>query len=231
MEVIFMNKLKLLYDVVKTMKGKELFQGTIQVEGMKDEDQFFSLTNEFAKNLLTNETKAKIRTQVDHEGTKVRHESEIECNGRNGHERMCHGFRGPWQHHHDSSPKHQIGFKQKLTKLSFVLHVLNQLKVIEQEDKSLLLTFDTNEIPDDIQQVLQERMSRHQVQHEQFVQHHPHCFIKELVSMQNPMIGLAIRINQNNEVEKIKLTADGQRESSDQKLTVLNFKAELDLTW
>lgn len=243
-----MNKLKLIYDVVKTMKEKEVIQGTLQVEGKKNELQFFSLANEFVKNFQTGETKAKISTQLDYNGNKVKHESQIEFNSQGGNGRMCHGLRGHMHHHghgggHKLEGFHHAGFKQKLNRLAFGLHVLNQIKLTEQDDKSIILTFDTDGIPDEIRQACQEKMKWHQTQHPQVNhgqggQQHLHCFANELVNIQDPVIGLAVRINPNNEVEKITVcvaaqqAADGQEQiAGGQAQTALNVNAELNLIW
>ena len=45
-----MNKIKLLYDVFKTMKEKESFNVNIKVDAAKGETKVLSFSNEFATN-------------------------------------------------------------------------------------------------------------------------------------------------------------------------------------
>ena len=46
-----MNKIQLMLDVVKAMKAKESFQGTLKAEGNKDQVKIFGGDNEFAISL------------------------------------------------------------------------------------------------------------------------------------------------------------------------------------
>ena len=75
-----MSKIKLLYDVFKTMKDKEGFNGDVKIEAIENEKKVFSLSNEFSTNKETGTTKAKISTEVDYEDNKLKHESTTEFN-------------------------------------------------------------------------------------------------------------------------------------------------------
>lgn len=116
-----MNKIKLMYDVVKTMKEKELINGNLTVEGTKDQVQFVRFANEFQRNLLTGDVKAKISTQLDVEGKKVKHESSTEFTLNHNRQGMFHHF---GMHMHEHHRLHHSGqghsFKDKLTVLAFV---------------------------------------------------------------------------------------------------------------
>ena len=61
-----MSKIKLLYDVFKTMKDKEAFNGDIKIEAIENEKKVFFLSNEFSTNKETGATKAKVTTEVDY---------------------------------------------------------------------------------------------------------------------------------------------------------------------
>ncbi|MGE5630558.1 MAG: hypothetical protein ACM3TR_05590 [Caulobacteraceae bacterium] len=44
-----MNKIKTIYDVVKKMKDKDSFKGTLKAEGLKDQEKIFSVNNTFER--------------------------------------------------------------------------------------------------------------------------------------------------------------------------------------
>ena len=93
-----MNKIKVLYDVFKTMKEKEVFKGNVKLEAAKGDVKVLSFSNEFETNTKSGETKANINVDLDAEGKKVKHESNSEFNIKD-----CphHGFhRGMHKHKH-----------------------------------------------------------------------------------------------------------------------------------
>lgn len=63
-----MNKIKVLYDVFKTMKEKEVFKGKLKFEATKGEVKVLSFSNEFETNTKNGETKAAINVDFDAEG-------------------------------------------------------------------------------------------------------------------------------------------------------------------
>ena len=73
------------------------------------------------------------------------------------------------------------GFKEKLTKMAFVLGLLNSMKVEKQADLTTLVTLDITEIPEDMKALIQEKMSQADACHG----HQPPCFVKELCSIDN----------------------------------------------
>ena len=217
-EVVKMSKLKLMYDVINIMKEKEVINGTFQAEVKKDQIKIAGFTNEFAKNLSNGETKVKISTELDYDGKKVKHESQTEftmhgcCSEHSHHSFMKH------MHHHNHNRQNDCqnledikcgGIKGKLTKLAFVLNVFNQIIVDEQEDKSVILSLDLNEIPDEMKKAFQERMSQRKM-HEDHHQHH-RGFMKAFCTLNDPKIGFKLWINKTREVEKIVVTVDGQQ--------------------
>jgi len=104
-----MNKIKLLYDVVKTMKEKEVFEGRLNVEGKKDEISVLSLVNKFAANHQSGDVKADISLEVDCQGNKVKHESSLEFNKKCCPGHLHHQFK------HDASDHGSCcGIKSKL---------------------------------------------------------------------------------------------------------------------
>ncbi|SPF47806.1 conserved hypothetical protein [Candidatus Desulfosporosinus infrequens] len=229
-----MSKIKLMYDVINTMKEKEVLSGTFKAEIKKDQIQIASFTNEFEKNLLNGETKAKISTELDCDGKKMKHQSQTEftmqgcCQGHRHHGFMRHMH----HHHHDlhSGQTHEDikcgGIKGKLTKLAFVLNIFNQIKVEEKEDESVILSLNLNEIPDEIKIAIQERISQRTMPEH----HQHHGFMKELLTLQDPNIECILWISKNREVEKVLLTVNGKRTNELNENHDLNLKAELCLS-
>jgi hypothetical protein len=213
-----MNKIKFLYDVVKIMKGKDLFKGVASAQVQKDQETIFYVKNEFQKNLLTCETKANITTEVDYEGKRVKHQSTTEftniCSGHGMHHRLRH------MRHADSKCG---GIKEKLTKLAFLLSLLNNVQFNEQEDKTTLITLEVTEIPEDIKALIHEKMSPANSCHTD----DRHCFMKEFCSIEKGDLSIAISINKDYEMEKIVVAFDGAQNNEH----VLNIIGELQLIY
>ncbi|GBF34757.1 hypothetical protein DCCM_3877 [Desulfocucumis palustris] len=226
-----MNKIKLLYDVVMTMKEKDSCSGAISVEGRKDQVKILDFNNEFEKNMTDGQTKAKINFELEHEGKKVKHESSTEFNTHTPG-RCHHGFMSHMRFHHCHG--HQFnhmeglkrcGMKEKLSRIGLLLNILNSLKVEEQENKNILLSLNFDEIRQDIKNIIQEKL-----QHEKMARHHDfHGAVKEFSALENPTGSLNILINKNNEVEEILLTLDGEKKGELNQVHLMNIKAELRL--
>lgn len=214
-----MNKIKLIYDVVKAMREKDEFKGTIKVRGTCESVECIRFENEFEKNTVTGLTRAKITTVLDHDGKLVRHESSTELSG--GFNHHCCG------HHHHMHRLHAErccgGIKGRLTKLAFILNAINNMRVEEQSDKSLVVTLNLSDIPEDLKADLHARMAgRH---------HGGQCMMKGVTSVENVKVDLTLWINKNSEVDKVLLAASGRvtKESGETKGADLN--AELNLNW
>jgi len=221
-----MNKIKLLYDVVKTMKEKEVYNGIIKLEGEKNQIKVFSFVNEFERNTLNGQTKAKISTELDFEGKKVKHESSTEFNKENCHDHMFHGLKRHIHDQHNHNDMKCGGIKEKLTKLAFALDTINNMKIDEQADKTLVLSLNANELPEDMKKVMHERIN-HKMMHN----HHEHHCMKEFFAMENPNIELNIWINKNYEVEKIVVTVNGKQKDELTELQEINLRGELCFVW
>jgi hypothetical protein len=59
-----MNKLKFLYDVVKTMQAQENLKGSLLVEATKEQTAIFTLESQFAKNLVAGEGQSQIKLDL-----------------------------------------------------------------------------------------------------------------------------------------------------------------------
>lgn len=202
-----MNKIKLLYDVFKTMKEKELFNVNIKLDAAKGEEKVVSFSNEFNTNTTTGESKAKINSEFNCDGKKVKHESNTEFNMKDCKHHKFHHHRGQ----HGMGCCEHGGIKAKLSKITFILNVLNNLKV-EQKDEVSVVSLNLKDIINEIKDQHKDLAKPHKNFHtEEMGEHHKHCeFIKELLCCENSDGELSIYINKNNEVEKIEVDAKGE---------------------
>jgi len=214
-----MNKLKFLYDVVTTLRSKEVVNGVATVKVEKDQAKIFYVKNQFQKNLLTKQTRANITSEVDYEGKQVKHQSTTEftnhCLDNGKHHKLFKHM-----HHGDGQCG---GLKTKLTKLAFILSLLDNIKVEQQEDKTILATLELTELPEDIKILLQEKMSH--------AASSPHqdqcCFMKEFGCLGKGTFSLAMSVSNDYEIDKIVIAFDGVQQHEQHALSVI---AELELT-
>jgi hypothetical protein len=198
-----MNKIKVLYDVVKTMKSKEEINGIINMEVAKGETKLISFTNEFVRNTQSGNIKAKICKEINIDGNKVKQETNTELNSND-----CphHKF-----HHGRPMHGHGHGHGNKLSKALFMLNALNNLKAEEKEDKTIL-SLDLKEIIKEGKELRSEFAKDHQgcEGRNAFGPHKHPEFMKQLFSTEYKDAVLDIIVNKNSEVEKIALYANGE---------------------
>jgi len=222
-----MNKIKVLHDVFKTMKDKELFKGNIKVEAAKGEIKVLSFSNEFETNTKNGETKAKLNLDLGAEGKKVKHESNSEFNIKDCPHHKFH--KGIHMHHHGM--KGHGGIKAGLSRITFVLNLLNNVQIEEKEEKfiiSLELKEVLKEIKDmhkdfhkgiDNEKILEYHKQMNDGMNKDFCKHHE--FIKEILCSEQSDALLKIYANKNNEIERVKISAKGEN----------TINGSLDLVW
>lgn len=208
-----MNKLKALYDVVKTMKEKKEREGVIRVKVEQDGKQLWNFSNEFQRS-EEGKTKCKLETEWNWDGNEGRHESTTEFTRNNHGEVHCHGGIRHFRHHERFGHEHghHHGFKRKADAFLFLLRMLNELKV-EEQGENLLFSL---ELGDEVKQ-FRERMQGRFEQNRMFQgppHHHPlkGKLIKEIMFMENPKIHVNIFANKDKEVEKAAITIQGNSE-------------------
>lgn len=234
-----MNKIKLLYDVIMTMKDKDSCSGNLKAVGKKDQVNIFNMENEFEKNMAGGRTKAKVSMEMDCAGKKVKHESSTEFDGLDCHGDGRHGFMKHMflRHGHGHYPGHghigdcgdiqRFGIKAKLARLAFFLDILNSLKVEEKEDQSTVLSLSFDEISEEMKKIIHERMLHKEIQHE----HGQERVCKEFSGMEALTGGFNVFINKNKEVEKIIVTLAGTSKDDLNEPHQMNLQAELSLVW
>lgn len=219
-----MNKIKVLYDVVKAMRNKETFSGTLTVQVHKDEAQLFSLRNEFEKNLLTGQTKAKINTELDYDGKTAKHESNTEFTMPRPGACRHHGHHEFIRHLHHSHAAGCEGLKGKLSRIACALSLLTALQTEEQEDKTILLSLTAADLPEDSKALLREKMARAGACHQ-----HGHGFFKEFCALDDLDFVVSVFINTSYEVEKTVITIVGTQKDGQNAPHDLAVRAELSL--
>jgi hypothetical protein len=238
-----MNKIKVLYDVVTTMRKKENIKGTLIVNAKKDEVNVFELSNAFEKSNVNGRMKAKVNAEVNCAGKSFKHESSTDFDGEgfHGHHNFMKHMHGqmPMHHHGSNHPDRKFGGpKEGLNKLAFVLGLLNTLKFEEKEDKSGVLTLNLRDVPEDIKNMVHEKIKQgkfhgeHEEQrfegNNEFKGHH--AFMKELHDIISPEIEINIWVSKNSEVEKVLITANGKSQGEEEAHD-MSVKAELNLAW
>ena len=216
-----MNKLKLMYDVVKTLRDQDTIDGVATVEVQKDQGKIFYVKNQFQKNLVTMQTTTTITSEVDYEGKKVKHQSTTEFTNQCPGNGMRYKF---FKHMHHSGDKCG-GIKAKLTKLTFVLGLLNSVKVEEQEDKANLITLEITSLPEEIKMHIQEKMSHIESGHNQ----DRCCFCKESCCIEKGKFSFAMSVNKDYGIEKIVITFDGIQHNEENEQHTLEIVGELQL--
>ena len=224
-----MSRIKILYDVFKTMKDKEVFNGDVKVETLEKGKKIFTFSNEFSTNNKTGATKAKISTEIDYEDNKLKHESTTEFNLKDKH--YHHGGRhGMRMHGKHPECSNGSNIKNKLSHVTFMLGVLNKIKVEEDGDKTLL-SLDLKEIIKEIKEMAPELNDKaFEEMKENRGQNH-HAFVKKFMDMETTDANLKVWINKSNEVEKIEILANGNKNVTADELCEESFKLLLKLAW
>ena len=152
-----MNKIKLMYDMVKVMREKESIAGTMKLQLQKEGKEIFHLNNEFSRDFSKGSGKASISSTFDHAGKQFRHDSTTECHidHQEGGPHCCHKHH--FHHGHQMGDCHK-GIKGKLTGIMAVLNAINNLQIEEEENKSMCLSLDLREVPDDLKEALHTHM-------------------------------------------------------------------------
>ena len=212
-----MNKIKVLYDVVKTMKEKEIINGVINFQVTKNEINVVSFNNEFHKDNISGDVKAKISKEINTDGKKIRQQTEVEFNTKNcHHHKFLHGMHGMHKHNHE-----HLDMKVKLSKAAFILNILNNLEADNKEDK-IVLSLNLKEVIKECKELkteFQKNLNDIPMDKSNGTcptenmkgPHNHHEFFKQFLCEEYKDAVLNVIINKNNEVEKIKILANGEK--------------------
>lgn len=196
-----MNKIKLLYDVVRTMRDKEKVEGILTAQVRKDKEEVFSLRNEFGKN-SSGEAKTKVSCELNLDGSRIKRESLTEFSTPGD----CHhhgGLLGKLFHHHHA--RHACcGIKGLFSRIAFVLGILNSLQVEELDKAGAVVSLNLSDLPEEMRILLREKMNKKQTRH-------PHCgFLAESDALESLDGVVVLIVNKEREIEKITVNLDGR---------------------
>ncbi|MDP4179151.1 MAG: hypothetical protein Q8900_12535 [Bacillota bacterium] len=193
-----MNKIKVLYDVVKSMRKKEVINGVMNLEVFNGEAKVVCISNEFTKNTISGELKAKISKEINMGENKVKQETDTELNFK---DHPFHKF------HHEAHMNH----RNKVSMILFMLNTLNNL-TCEQKDDKIILTLDLIEVLKEGKELRNEFQKNYQGCEGscEFDFHKHHEFIKKFLSADHKDAVLNVTVNKANEIEKIEVSANGE---------------------
>jgi hypothetical protein len=208
-----MNKIKVLYDVFKTAKSKEIFKGEFKLEAEKDNATILNLTKEFEVNISKGNGRVKLAVEADYCGNETKHESSTEFNLNN-----CCDNKDLWNkiHGHHEDLKYN-GIKGYLNRITFLLALLSKINLKEKEDGALL----TLDLKDFCSEVCPECSKEVCCEITSDCCCGCECY-KEFLNCDYDDAVLTIDINKKSDVEKVEVAAN----ASDRKI-----KALLNLNW
>lgn len=222
-----MNKIKVIYDVVKQMKSKEAIKGILKVEGLKDQKKVLEVNNAFEKNGQGCQMKGKTLVEVEKDGNKVMMENNIDFKkegsfGGHEHRGHMHHFHHFHQHPHGM---HENGMKFGWNKLTAALGLLSNINLEEDAEGAVKLSLASADIPEDMKREIKEMMKHGREHHKHMAEGHPHPMcLKEFHNMEEADFDLMVSIGKNREVNEISLvitgkTIDEDKTAHDTKLT------------
>ena len=220
-----MNKIKILYDVLKTMKSKDVFNGTLTAEAVKGEKKVFGIENSFMKNKQTGFKKVITNSEVDCEGKKIKLQNSFEFQGDDccAHEcfiKKIHAYKG------------KSGVKDCFGKITFALGVLNSIKVLEEQDKSIILSLQPADMPEDLKALFCEHMkeccNNHKCMDEEDCKHK---FMKEFHNMEKTDFDFKVFVNSKSEIQKISVLVNGVKKDEDIEECDMKVTAEIGFNW
>lgn len=218
-----MSKLKLLYDVVRTMKSKEQVDGVLTAQIRKDREEILSLRNEFGKS-AAGEGKTKVAWEFALEGSKVKRESltEFSMPGNCGERQEL--WRKLFRHHRPDSACCG-GIKGFLSKISLALGLLSSLKAEEKGDGTAVITLDLSDAPEEIRTTLREKVNqRHAC--------HGHCgLLTEGDSIEMLEGILVLTVGKGREVEKLSVNLNGRVHNQEKEQYTVAANAEVQFAW
>lgn len=232
-----MNKLKFFNDVVRTMKEKENWQGTLQVEATRDRVKLFDLMSQFDKNLAIGQGQSKIKLEFDCDGHKMKHESSNEFTLPTPHGVHCQIHHKLKEHWHCRSWQGAAGekgggFKAKLDRIALLLQLLSSFKLEQQADQSFVLSVNSADFSAELKQALRERQKQHWEGARQYLDGEPACgcsLIRELAEVEDHDLEFRALVSPSYSVLKLDLICKGTGKSQDNIPAELTLKAELNL--
>lgn len=151
-----MNRIKLLYDIARTMKNKEKIEGVLQWNVLKDQDEVFTLRNAFEKS-AAGKGKTTVSTKLNLDGRQMTRESSTEFS-LGDHCHIGGGMRRLFHRGHDG---HGCGgIRGAFGKVAMMFGILSSVDVAELDNGRAELSIKLTELPDEVQAALREKMQQ-----------------------------------------------------------------------
>ena len=218
-----MNKIKLLYDVARTMKAKEKVNGVLTARVLKDKEEVFSLRNEFGKN-ATGEASTKVSCELNLDGSKVKRESLTEFSTPGSCQKR-HGLLGRFFRHHRHGEHGCMGIRGFFSRISCALGILSSLQAEEEENGTAVISLTLSEIPEELRGLLLEKINqRHGC--------HQHCGVLAEGDALEMLDGVVVlTVNKGREIEKLTVNLDGRVQNPESESYTLAASAEALFAW
>ncbi|MBJ6726706.1 hypothetical protein [Geomesophilobacter sediminis] len=214
-----MNKAKLLFDVARVLRNKEKITGVINAFAQKDEEEVFTLRNEFSKQGDVATT--NVTCEVNLEGKRGKRESSTEFSGSG----PCCGshLRRFFHHRHGTEGGNCV--KGFFTRLSMVFGLFSAVKAEEKEGGAVLLSLNLSEVPEEVQAHLKERLNHRGGCH-------GHCELPDGPHTVESLNGLLLlTLNGAREIEKISLHLDGRVVDRNEQPHTMTATADVQFAW
>ena len=216
-----MNKLKLLYDVARTMKTQEKLGGLLLVNVRKDREEVFTLRNAFEKD-EAGKGKASVSSELHLDGKHVTRESSTEfslgdhCHGPGFMRRLFHR-----QHREGGCG----GIKGMFSRLSVALGILSSIQVEELENGGANLSLNLSDLPEEMRETLREKLQKHGACCTQ------HRFLDGCNKVETLHGTLAVTVNEARVIQNVTVQLDGTLKDDDQETHTLTASGEIQLAW
>ncbi|MBU1567554.1 MAG: hypothetical protein KJ630_18250 [Proteobacteria bacterium] len=217
-----MKKIKLLYDVARTMRNMEKIDGLITVGVMKDQEAVFSMRNKFEKD-QAGKVKANVSSKMNMNGEDLIRESTTEFTLTGDcHHGPCRMWKSLHDHHCTTGRRRMKGVFHRI---SLVLGILSSLKVEDQPNGATEISLNLNDVPDEIKTMLLEKM-------QQMHAGHPDCCCMQGCQNVEMLNGLVVATaNEKHAIDKLTVNLNGRAHAAENKVHTLAADVELQFSW
>lgn len=232
-----MNKAKLLYDVTRILKNKERIDGVLTTFIQKDQEEIFSLRNQFAKS--GDQAITDVSCELNIEGKKVKRESHTEFSGSGP---CCHGDRLRRFFHHRHGTEGGNCIKGFFSRLSLLFGLFGAVKAEERDGGSILISLNLADLPEELKTEVRERLNGRccceeqgdnprTAHHGHHGHHWHHVFADGPHSVESFDGLLLVTLNSKREIEKISLHLDGRVLNQKEESHAVTATADVQFAW
>lgn len=214
-----MNKIKVIYDVVRKMKDRDSIKGAVKVEGLKDQAKILEISSVFEKTSQSFQTKGKTIIEVDSDGKKMKLENNIDFQK----EGCCEH-----QHFHHLHSAHTGRMKGGLSRITAILGIVSSIQLEEKEDGSAILSLESANIPEEVKSDIHEMMKNGHEQHKHMESNHQHHIcMNEFHNMEDMKFTLNVVINKSKEIDRVTVDLKGEKKDEKGGSNQMKLAAEL----